>query len=323
MSRVYPILLNMARGLVLSCLLADGAAAGSILFVGNSFTYGQGSAVRSYRATTVTDLNGEGIGGVPALFKYFTVQAGLDYDVFLETHPGVGLDWHIDHELTVLDRRPWDTVVLQAYSTLDAKKPGDPSALVDGVRTLAAFFRSKNPAVELLLTATWPRADQTYQSTGAWYGKPIEAMAHDVRAGYDLAAASTPGIKAVVPVGDAWVRAIQSGIADANPYDGIDAGKIDLWAADHYHASSYGYYLEALLVFGSVTGRDPRSLGPQECAATELGLIVTVAAALRQVAFDQLVADRVLNPTADGGDCYSNLASVYSPALIGAQRSNS
>ncbi|HEY6619273.1 MAG TPA: hypothetical protein VIY68_07000 [Steroidobacteraceae bacterium] len=40
-----------------------------------------------------TDLNDEGQGGVPALFKSFTSQAGLSYDVYLETHPGVGIDW--------------------------------------------------------------------------------------------------------------------------------------------------------------------------------------------------------------------------------------
>ena len=66
-----------------------GAAAGtSVLFIGNSFLFGSGSAVRFYRADTVTDLNNEGIGGVPALFKSFTQQAGLDYDVSLETRGG-------------------------------------------------------------------------------------------------------------------------------------------------------------------------------------------------------------------------------------------
>ena len=46
------------------------AAAGtSALFIGNSFTYGWGSPVRFYRAHTVTDLNGEGIGGVPRTSK--------------------------------------------------------------------------------------------------------------------------------------------------------------------------------------------------------------------------------------------------------------
>ena len=62
-----------------------------MLFIGNSFTFGSGSPVRFYRADTVTDLNNEGIGGVPALFKSFTQQAGLDYDVSLETRGGSGL----------------------------------------------------------------------------------------------------------------------------------------------------------------------------------------------------------------------------------------
>jgi hypothetical protein len=42
---------------------AAQAQGGSILFIGNSFTYAWGSPVRYYRANTVTDLNNEGIGG--------------------------------------------------------------------------------------------------------------------------------------------------------------------------------------------------------------------------------------------------------------------
>ena len=58
----------------------------TILFVGNSFTFGADSPpVQAYRPETVTDLNREGIGGVPALFKSFTREAGLAYDVSLET----------------------------------------------------------------------------------------------------------------------------------------------------------------------------------------------------------------------------------------------
>jgi hypothetical protein len=280
-----------------SVAAAGNAAAGNILFIGNSFTYGAGSAVRFYRAASVTDLNGEGIGGVPSLFKSFTVQAGLSYDVYLETHPGIGLDWHLDHELGVINQRPWDSVILQGYSTLDAKKPGDAASLIEGVRQLSALFRAKNPAVQLRLTATWPRADLTYLAGGAWYGKSIDVMAHDVRVGYDRAATATPGIKGVVPVGDAWMRAIRTGVADGNPYDGIDAGKLNLWTYDGYHASTYGYYLEALVVFGSVTGRDPRSLGEKECSGFELGLSTAQVAALEKVAFDQLAAEGVLGPS--------------------------
>ena len=271
-------------------VFAASARAGNILFIGNSFTYAQGSAVHYYRANTVTDLNSQGIGGLPALFKSFTAQAGLNYDVYLETQGGVGLDWHLDNKSGVVGQRPWDSVVMHGYSTLDAQKPGDPALLVDTVRRMSELLRSRNPAVEIRVMATWARADQTYDPKGAWYGKPIDAMAHDLRAGYDKAAAATPGLKPVVPVGDAWMRAMRTGVADANPYDGIDAGKVDLWTDDHYHASTYGYYLETLVVFGSITGLDPRSLGENECSGYELGLSRPQVGAFEQVAFDQLAA---------------------------------
>jgi hypothetical protein len=265
------------------------AAAGtSLLFIGNSFTYGANSPVQFYRADTVTDLNDEGIGGVPALFKSFATQAGLEYDVSLETRGGSGLEFHLENKLGPLGSRAWDKVVMHGQSTLDFDKPGDPAKLVATTRKMAEFLREHNPKVEIYLTATWSRADQTYQGTGPWSGKPIEEMARDVRAAYDKAAAGVPGVKSVIPVGEAWTRAIQTGIADPNPYDGIDAGKIDLWAYDHYHASTFGYYLEALMVFGTLTGRDPRSLGEYECSGYELGMSRPQVKALQQVAFDQL-----------------------------------
>ena len=278
----------LACGVLLAA--ANAAAAGSILFIGNSFTFAWGSPLRYYRADTVTDMNSLGIGGMPALFKSFTSQAGLDYDVYLETEPGVGIDWHVVNRLGVIGKRPFDTVVMHGYSTLDPKKPGDPTVLVSSVKQIADFLRAKNPAVDLRLMATWPRADLTYQATGAWYGKPIEAMARDVRAGYDQAASGTANVKGVLPVGEAWIRAMQTGVADPNPYDGVDAGKVNLWTYDSYHASAFGYYLEALVVFGSITGRDPRSLGDNECSGFELGMSPAQVHALQQVAFDQLSA---------------------------------
>jgi hypothetical protein len=262
----------------------------NVLFIGNSFTFAYGSPVRYYRTDSVTDLNAGGQGGVPALFKSFTDQAGLAYQVFLETQPGVGIDWHLDHKLQVIGQRPWDTVVMHGFSTLDPKKPGDPAVLIASVRQMAEFLRTKNSKVDIRVMATWPRADQVYQPKGAWYGKTVEIMAHDVRDGYDRAAAATPGIT-IVPVGDAWVRAMHTGVADSNPYDGIEAGKINLWTYDAYHAGTYGYYLEALVLFGNITGRDPRSLGDNECSGFELGLSSVQVAALQQVAFDQLTAE--------------------------------
>ena len=289
-----------AAALALSAAQAPSGT--SVLFIGNSFTFAAGSPVRFYRADTVTDLNDEGTGGVPALFKSFTQQAGLSYDVSLETRGGTGLDFHLASKREVIAKRGWDAVVMHGYSTLDAEKPRDPSKLMATSKEMADLLRNRNPKVSIYLMATWSRADQTYPPKGAWAGQPIEAMARDVRAAYDKAAAGA-GVKAVIPVGEAWTRAMQAGVADSNPYDGVEAGKLDLWTHDHYHASAYGYYLEALVIFGSLTGRDPRSLGDSECSAFELGFSRPQVKALQQVAFDQLAAAGTVKAaamTADG-----------------------
>ena len=102
------------------------------------------------------------------------------------------------------------------------------------------------------------------------------------------AARATPVVKGVVEVGQAFNRAMRTGVADPDPYDGIAFGQVDLWAYDNYHASAFGYYLEALMLFGSVTGKDPLSLGSRETAAVELGFSPLQTTALQQVAHDQL-----------------------------------
>lgn len=278
------------RALVIMLAAAGGPVpAATILFVGNSFTYGANSAVHRYRADSVTDLNGEGIGGVPALFRTFAAQAGLDYSVSLETGPGRGLDWHWAERRGRIDRR-WDHVVLQSYSTLDAARPGDPASLIDHAVRLGGMFRKRNPRVDVRLVSTWSRADQTYRPDGHWYGKPIAAMATDLRHGYDRAGRAAR--MRVVPVGQAWTLAMVRGVADPNPYDGTAFGQVDLWSWDQYHASTAGYYLAALTIFGSVTGRDPVTLGRDERAAADLGLSPDQAAALQRVARDRLALER-------------------------------
>ncbi len=263
----------------------------SILFVGNSFTYGAYSAVRGYRAETVRDLNNEGIGGVPALFKRFTEQAGLDYAVSLETGGGKGLDWHVAEKRAVIDR-PWDVVILQGHSLLDRAKPGDPTLHIGAADQLAKLFLAQNPAVDLQLSATWSRPDMVYKPGSPWSGTPIEKMANDLRLASDKTRRAVPQIDGIIPIGESWNSAIAAGIADPNPYDGIGAGQFDLWAYDHYHGSAYGYYLEALLIFGRVTGLDPRSLGSKEKAAFDLGIAPDVAATLQRIAFETLEADK-------------------------------
>jgi hypothetical protein len=256
----------------------------SILFIGNSFTFGADSDAMVYRKDSVTDLNGEGMGGVPALFKRFADEAGLHYRVSLETAAGQTLAWHLANKRALIDR-PWDAVVLQQYSTLDPDKPGDVASTIPATRDLAALFHQRNPQTDISLVATWTRPDLTYPKDKRWSGQPVERMALDLRKADDDVRAAVPGINRIVPVGQAFNCAIAQKVADPNPYDGVTPGQIDLWAGDHYHASNEGYYLEALTIFTAVTHFDPRKLGRTELAARDLKILPPVAATLQAIAF--------------------------------------
>jgi len=264
--------------------LATAKPSQSILFVGNSFTFGAESPVMTYRPGSVTDLNGDGMGGVPALFKRFVDQAGLRYSVSLETAAGQTLKWHLANKRAVIDH-PWDAVVLQQYSTLDPDRPGDASDTFTAVRGLGGLLTSRNSHVDLSVVATWSRPGLTYTAGEHWSGMPIERMALDIRKADDAVRAAVPSIARVIPVGEAFNCAISRGIADRNPYNGITPGQINLWAADNYHASTAGYYLEALTIFTAVTHADPRKLGRREKAAHDLGVRPYIAAKLQDIAF--------------------------------------
>jgi hypothetical protein len=80
-------------------------------------------------------------------------------------------------------------------------------------------------------------------------------------------------------------------VATAYPYEPARTVQIDLWGTDHYHGSTYGYYLEALVIFGNLTGRDPRNLGSHEHAAAALGIAPPLTKQLQQIAAETLAAD--------------------------------
>jgi hypothetical protein len=268
-----------------------------VLFIGNSFMFGAMSPVRFYRASSITDLNGLHLGGVPALFKTLTTEAGLNFDVNIETIPGAGLDAHLKTKLNIISQ-PWDQVVMLGFSLLDKQHPGNPDLLIKTAKEVSSLLHDKNQLVNVRLVATWARADQIYPVKGSWHGKSVKKMTDDISNAYHLAKTNSPYINDVIEVGEAWNRAIESGLADSNPYDGIGPGQIDLWSYDNYHASAYGYYIEALMVFGDITGLDPRQLGRRETCAFELGFSPTQTLDLQKIAYDELHADnpqRVFN----------------------------
>ena len=300
---------RIGRCLFLAAALLTSAAAAhaqtSILFIGNSFTYGAlAPTVQNYKTSTVSDLyflyggtaapNGVGtaIGGVPALFKQMTVDAGLNYAVSLATFPGSNLDTHYAQAArrAIIDQS-WDKVVMHGQSNLDFAAPNNPAKISLYSGLMGSLFQARNPAVDMSLTATWSRADLTYPfgsntcatnpSASPWCGSDIRQMGLDVQAGYLVAKANNPGaVSRVNPVGLAWNYAFDAGLADTNPYDGIDPGKLNLWASDSYHASASGYYLHALVVFGQVTGLSPTTLG-YDTAARDLGFTQDQALAMQ------------------------------------------
>ena len=283
----------VASALLIACIAPAGAT--DILFIGNSFVY---APFVTYNPGTVTDLNNTNYSGIAGIFQTFTAEAGLSYNVSVEVVGGQSLQYHYTNKLTQIGSHSWDTVVMHDYSTLSASSPGNPSSLytysalmeqyLHGTNTTFANANG-NPNANIFLMQTWARADQVYNTPSSpWYNTSIETMNGALHNAYATAAAMDTNIKGVIPVGDAWLLAVQTGIADRNPYDGIDPGKVDVWGPDHYHQSNFGSYLEALVIFGQVTGRDPRSLGSGESAAAAMGITPIQAGTAQVLAFQQL-----------------------------------
>ncbi|WP_046114621.1 PEP-CTERM sorting domain-containing protein [Aquincola tertiaricarbonis] len=370
-----------SRAAACAALLAAGlAAAGAaqattrVLFVGNSYTFGRTNPVMSYNAGQVTDLTAamwaadatgsnafepHPWGGVPGVFKQFTVQAGLDYEVALSTRNAASLRGHYLNSNPAgwdlrgnIGSRQWDQVVLQEQSDEALpRQPGlssNPAYFEAYARQIeryvhdgaATSYRERDliggstaacqaatgasagtcnllrnipananasAATQLYLYQTWarpnlinaPSTTVTDPVTGAVTptGTPapsfypsLEAMTADLHAAYYGLAAGAPGFAGVAPVGDSFLRAVTEGVATRDMYapDAATDGLVDLWWDDGTHASTAGSYLSALTLFGTLTGRDPASLGAGEIAARDLGLSPSQAAALQRVASLQL-----------------------------------
>jgi hypothetical protein len=279
-----------------------------ILFVGNSFFHGAFEPVLTYNAAAITDENFKPNrtgqrrrqyeheqgpwGGIPGIFKKLADEAGLDYEVHLEAISGQTLQFHYDSALAVIQQPRWDKVVLHDYSTgpVPARHGGQPARFFTYATRLAQAVHTANPAARLYLYQTWARADLTYPAGKPYSGQPLDSMTTDLHRAYYQEAAQAKNFVGVAPAGDAWLRAIRQGVADPNPYDTAEPGKVDLWGRDHYHPSAYGAYLNACVLLAEITGKDPRKLGAREQAAAALGIAPEVAVKLQKVAYEQVKA---------------------------------
>lgn len=160
-----------------------------------------------------------------------------------------------------------------------------------------------NEATQVYLYETWARPDlvegalerstdeetgevTTFDVSAPEYYLTLEDMTDDLRDAYRGLAEANPIFEGVAPVGEAFMLAVQQGVATRDPYasDAETDGKVDLWWDDNLHASKYGSYLSSLTLFGTITGVDPRALGADEQAAADLGITPAEAAALQDIA---------------------------------------
>ncbi|MCI1190002.1 T9SS type A sorting domain-containing protein [Hymenobacter sp. DH14] len=275
-----------------------------VLFVGNSFTHGQYTPVLYYNSGAVTDLNynlpaGDprahdagmqpAFGGVPGIFKKFTDQAGLNYNVQIEAVSGKSLQFHYTSALAPIAQAGWDKVVLQEQSTrpVPDARGGSRAAFYNYANLLEQAIHAASPAAQVYLYETWGRPDFTYPSGQPYSAFPIDTMTADLHKGYYREFAANGRFAAVASVGDAWLRAITTGVATRNPYT-PDPAKVNLWNVDYVHPSITGSYLSALVLFYQLTNVDPRTLGANEQAAAALGITPTQAVALQAVAYQQV-----------------------------------
>ncbi len=159
-----------------------------ILFVGNSYTFGRVDPVMSYNAANIHDLtagfyavNQSGAnpwephpwGGIAGIFKQFTVEKGLDYDVSMSARNAASLrgqflntanaDWDLRGNIA---SQKWDAVVLQEQS--DAALPDG-----KGKNANLAQFRAYADKIEQFIHVG---AAQSYTET-ALYGSLAKCQA--------------------------------------------------------------------------------------------------------------------------------------------------
>jgi hypothetical protein len=279
----------------------------TILFVGNSFFHGAFQPVLGYNAAAITDENFKPDragqrrrqyeheagpwGGIPGIFKKLTDEAGLHYEVHLEAISGQTLKFHYDSALAVIRQPKWDKVVMHDYSTgpVPTRHGGQPARFFEYATRLEQAVHTANPAAQVYLYQTWARADLTYPADKSYSGLPLDSMTRDLHTAYYQEATRDGHFAGVAPAGDAWLRAVQQGVAMPNPY-APETSKVDLWGRDHYHPSTYGAYLNACVLLAEITGYDPRKLGSTEQAAAALSIAPPVAVQLQRLAYEQVQA---------------------------------
>ncbi|MCY0389855.1 hypothetical protein OVY01_22195 [Robbsia sp. Bb-Pol-6] len=223
-----------------------------ILFVGDSFTHGRYTPVRTYNSGgTLDPVTGSALvydenygqtgaraeletgpwGGIPGIFAEFALEEGLDYDVHIEAISETSLEKNYAAASGVIDQSKWNAVVLQEISAkplpyaLTVSTVSDPAGFCSSVATIEQGVHQVAPAANVFLYETWASGDtaQTLSGTPGTSGYHASYLANLVTLSdadhnaYYSAAAHDGAIAGVAPAGDAWQRAWNEGIANPDP----------------------------------------------------------------------------------------------------------
>jgi len=222
-----------------------------LFFIGNSFTQG---------------------GPVPSLVDRMISGAGFPRPhVEDSAYGGYSLAQHRKTKSSVdgVAKGNWDYVVLQEYSTGPTDSAGNPASYKSDATWWYDSMKAKSPKGWAVLYQTWARHKDhsIYPKT---FKDPAEMMAqlrkhiNDAAKNYipKNAKASPKNHVKVAPAGDAWERHLK------------EKTPLRLHASDDYHAGKNGAYLNAAVIFSTLTGCRAKGL-------PELGLSPADAARLQ------------------------------------------
>ena len=193
----------------------------NILFIGNSHTY---------------------VNNLPEIFKNVAKSAGIDVNVAAVTNGGWTLEKHASLDDTygsatdaVLKGRKFDFVVLQEQSTRPAAEPEKFCAAVEKL-----LEKIKENGASPYLYCTW--GHKTGGAALEKHGWTTESMTENVAESFDAV-----GKKFGVPVAHVGKAFLEVS---------TNHSEIDLYAPDLLHASKYGSFLAALVIFAKIFNYD-------------------------------------------------------------------
>ncbi len=187
-----------------------GPGPGSVLFIGNSYSF-----------------------DVPKALRKIAARHGRKIRVGQVTYGGWTLARHADHGEALHEIREgsWDVVIIQEQSRIPSLAESRTDAMFPHVRALADEAREQGSVPMLYQTWGYLTGDPNWSP-----GDDFTSMNRRLREGYRAAAASAGGL-AIIPIGDAWEREIRAGRGAR------------LFQSDGCHPTRHGNMLTAQVVF--------------------------------------------------------------------------